>query len=447
LPLQALAWLGSFGNLGRPQALGSAPILVGLFGAAFVHAMAALPWVVLIVGVGLLMVEPELEEAALLVDRPLRVFVRVSLRRAVSAIAAAAVALAVLTAADMTVTDLIPLRTYAEECYTLAQLGLEPGRLAVRATLPQAVLLGICLGVVGARLVRMDPRRLALTTVAHRAWPLGRWRWPAFGVVLALVVFMAGLPLYGLVWRAGRVGVGITPGQGASWSIEGLVGTLVRAWGDLQPGDLPWPRTYLVGSLVWCGLAAMLAVVLAWALVWLSRGDWRWRVVTLAVVVLTLATPGPIIGLALKLAYVRVNWLNRTPGLLVAAYIVRGLPYAALFLWPVVAKLPQEWFDAAAVFGHTPLSQAVRLGVPLTRGAILVAWLLVFALSLGELAAAYFVRAPGYDPLTILVWGMMHMGVESRLAGIGLILLAISGAVAGLALYCFEARPRKTTDL
>ena len=71
MPLHATAWLGALGNAGRMQALGLRPILVGRFGAAVVHAMAALPWVVLLAGVGLCAVEPELEESALLEFGPL----------------------------------------------------------------------------------------------------------------------------------------------------------------------------------------------------------------------------------------------------------------------------------------------------------------------------------------------------------------------------------------
>jgi iron(III) transport system permease protein len=66
LPLHATAWLGAFGNMGRAQAVGLSPLLVGHTGAAVVHALAALPWVVFIVGIGLAAVEPELEELALL---------------------------------------------------------------------------------------------------------------------------------------------------------------------------------------------------------------------------------------------------------------------------------------------------------------------------------------------------------------------------------------------
>src|SRR6516162_10069300 len=101
MPLHATAWLGALGNAGRMQALGIRPILVGRFGAAVVHALAALPWVVLLTGVGLCAVEPELEESALLEYGPLRVLTRITIRRAMGAIGAAALAVAVLTAGDM----------------------------------------------------------------------------------------------------------------------------------------------------------------------------------------------------------------------------------------------------------------------------------------------------------------------------------------------------------
>jgi iron(III) transport system permease protein len=159
LPLHATAWLGAFGNLGRSQAFGVQPILIGRTGAAVVHALAALPWVVLIVGAGLCAVEPELEESALLDYGVMRVLLRVTLRRALGAIAAAALAVAVLTAGDMTVTDLLSIRTYAEEAFLQYSLGRGPGEAAFVA-LPPLVVLGALIIVAGRWLVRLDPARL-----------------------------------------------------------------------------------------------------------------------------------------------------------------------------------------------------------------------------------------------------------------------------------------------
>ena len=131
MPLIATAWLGALGNAGRARALGLGPILTGWSGAAFIHGLASLPWVVAIVGVGLRAVEPDLEESARLDLSPVGVVLRVTLRRSLGPIAAAALAVLVLTAGDMTVTDLLSVRTYAEESYTQYQSGNSPGASAV----------------------------------------------------------------------------------------------------------------------------------------------------------------------------------------------------------------------------------------------------------------------------------------------------------------------------
>ena len=156
---------GALGNAGRMQAIGVRPILTGRTGAAIIHALAALPWVVLLAGVGLRTIEPELEESAAL-DMPVwRVWWSVTLRRGVGAIAAAAVAVAVLTSGDMTVTDLLQVRTYAEEAYVQFTLGQGPGA-AAGVSVPPLLVLGIAILLVARSLVRADPARLASAFIA-----------------------------------------------------------------------------------------------------------------------------------------------------------------------------------------------------------------------------------------------------------------------------------------
>ena len=55
---------------------------------------------------------------------------------------------------------------------------------------------------------------------------------------------------------------------------------------------------------------------------------------------------------------------------------------------------------------------------------------MAFTLAMGELPAANFTANPGRWPAALEVWRLLHTGVESRLASVGLILLA-GVAVAG----------------
>jgi iron(III) transport system permease protein len=436
-PLHATAWLGSFGNQGRSQALGSSPILVGLPGAAFVHAMASLPWVVLLVGVGLRTVEPELEESALMDLPAWRVALQMTLRRALGAIAAAALAVAVLTAGDMTVTDLLQVRTYAEECYLQIQVNGFSAAAGV-AVAPTLVLGVLILGAARA-LLRSDPSRLASADIRPKLWRLGAWRMPLGLLAWATLGNILALPIYGLVWRAGRVGRAMGRSH---WSVGGLLATLHESAADVLPP--------LIKSALWAAIAATLTLVIAWPLAWLSRKPGVWRWVAAVVVALLLACPGPVAGMSLVLAYNAappcldqsllpwMSFLGRIfvydrPVIVVLAYVLRTLPYAVLILWPATRGVADAHVESAEIDGYNARGVARRVGLPLTLGAALAAWGASFVLSVGELPAANLVEPPSHTMfVSKLIWSLLHTGVESHLAGVGLVLLLAIGGVGVL---------------
>lgn len=424
MPLHAMAWLGGFGNAGRAQALGSTPWLFGWTGAAFVHAMASIPWVALLAGVGLRTVEPELEESAVL-DRPAwRVAIGIGLRRSLGATLGAILMVGVLTAGDMTVTDQLQVRTYAEESYLQYQLGQGPAAAAHVALPPLAVLGGLVL-LASTALIRAEPARLASAAAGAKLWRLGRWRVPV-GVALVLTAGNAlALPLYGLVWRAGRVGGSAREGIPPRWSFEGLTGTLARS-----AGEVAWP---LAEGATWAALGACAATALAWGLAWMTRRPGPWRAVAAFSAALALAAPGPVAGMAVVLAYRRIDWIYDTGLILTLTHTLRTFPFALLVLWPAVRSIPPEYLDAAAVDGLGPWGVFRRVAWPLALPATVAAWCVAFVLALGELPAANLVAPPGINTATVVVWHLMHYGVESRLAGVGLVLLGTVGLAAGLA--------------
>jgi iron(III) transport system permease protein len=416
LPLHATAWLGALGNAGRMQAIGVRPILVGRTGAAVIHALAALPWVVLLAGVGFRTIEPELEESAVLEMPEWQVWLRVTLRRGIGAIAAAAMAVAVLTSGDMTVTDLLQVRTYAEEAYVQFTLGQGPGAAAA-VSLPPLLVLGVSILLFARALVRADPARLATAFSRARVWRLGRGRVAAGAGLILLIGNVIALPIYSLLWRAGRVGGRAGLGQSPKWSLSGLTGTLRYAasecWEPIQT------------SLILAAVAATMTAMLAWALAWRGRRNVVWQILLLVIVALTLATPGPVAGMALGLAYRWFPAIYDSPAMVVMAQSVRTLPYALLILWPVLRTLPRELLESAALDGLGPGDVVWRLAMPLSSRGLLAAWFVAFVLGFGELPATNLVQPPGTTTITFLIWTLLHTGVESHLAGVALIMLAV----------------------
>jgi iron(III) transport system permease protein len=430
MPLTATAWLGALGNAGRSQAMGLGVMLEGWSGAAFIHAVASLPWIVAIVGVGLRGVEPDLEESARLDYPPWGVILRVTLRRSLGAVAAAALAVLVLTSGDMSVTDLLSVRTYAEESYTQYQSGNGPGASLV--ALPPLVVFGGLI-LIGVRaLLKVDPVRVLSASARSRDWRLGRWRVPIGLAVAATCGFAFALPVFSLLWHAGRI---VEHGQ-AHWSWVGLGRALASTTGELFGGAFTRPfQAPMVSSAILAGLAACLTVSLAWSLSWLARGPGRWRWVVALTVALTLAVPGPVAGMALVIAYLPIPWVYDTPIRVILAYMLRTLPYAVLVTWPAVRSLPVEYFEAATLEGYGPWARARRVAIPLTLGAIGAAWGVSFALSLGELPAANISAPAGVMLVSVRIWELLHRGVESHLAGMGLVMLAVVALAGTLAAW------------
>ena len=60
--------------------------------------------------------------------------------------------------------------------------------------------------VLARGLDRADPARLASAFARARRWTLGRWRVPVGACLVLVVGNLMALPLYSLLWRAGRVG-------------------------------------------------------------------------------------------------------------------------------------------------------------------------------------------------------------------------------------------------
>ncbi len=426
LPIYATAWLGAFGNAGRARLFGMRPWLVGWPGVAVIHAVASVPWVVMLAGLGFRTVEPELEESALLDLPAWKVVLRVTLRRGLGAIAAAALAVAVMTAGEMTVTDLLQVRTYAEEAYNQSQLGNGPAAMTAVA-LPPIAILGLLLLIGTRALMRLNPSRLASAAARARTWRLGSWRVPLGLLMMLCVTGLTGLPLLSMIWHAGRVGGLARSGQAPEWSFAGFLGTLARAWADSSEA--------LTTSASLAAIGATLALILAWTLAWMARKPGTWQWVAILSVALTLATPGPVVGMALVFAYGSIAPLYDSAAMIVLADVVRTFPYALLILWPAIRGIPVEHLDAAAVDGLGPFMRVWRVALPLTRGATVAAWGVSFALALGELPATYLVAPPGLTPLSIVIWGMLHTGVESRLAGIVLIMLAAVGLAGGFTAF------------
>ncbi len=447
LYLHAAAWQAAFGQLGwwtqsaaitRPVD----PLLIGLQGVVWVHGVAATPWVALIVAASLSTVDRWQEEAALLDASSLRVLGALSLRGALAGTAVAALWVAAFVAAEMTVTDLFRVRTFAEEIYTQAASGLFERDAESWPTIPAV---GLFCGV--AMLLLLGSAAIATLSrwaqcnrgLDHDESWLTAWRLPRSGAVGTLLLWslLGLLVLVPVVNLAVQAGVTVQRDGEAwvrGWSVSKLASVVTEA---------PWQhRRDLAVTLQLGFFVATSATVLGGLLAWILRDRSSMPWLSIGLVSACLVVPGPLLSVGV-IRLLNHPWDSPLAGLtwlydhtLVAPWLVqmvRATPVAILILWPTWASVPSNLLAAARSEGAGWLSTLLRVAVPMRWRSVTVCWLATLAISIGELSATLLVMPPGPSTLTVRVFSLLHYGVEGRVAGISLCLIGLFVATTLLA--------------
>lgn len=413
LPIVASAWLGAFGNAGRSQAFGLSdqPLISGWSAAALIHALAAVPVVVWVMSGVMLQVDDFIENMARMeYPMPLAIY-RSTISKCTPAAVAASLAVLIMTAGDMTVTDLVQERTFAEEAYLQAQMG--DGLAAAARTSMAPVILTTILILIWAK----------SNTIWHDLFDTGspfsfsgkKWLvgWPGFyaGIIATILTVIAwGIPIAALAWRAGRSGGDATMNFKPSWSITAIVHNLISAWPDLAE---TLPYTLCIASIT-----AIASTLMAWIIVEISVKsiEFQWAVLTGAAI--GFAVPGPVAGLAVQWLWMPWEAIYDSWAVIIAAQVFRLMPIAVLLIWPSVHFKTKSINDLVRLDGLTIQQKFWRVKWPTTGPVALAATGVVFALSIGELPATNMVTPPGIEMLSVRLWGLMHTGVESHLSAV-----------------------------
>ena len=133
--------------------------------------------------------------------------------------------------------------------------------------------------------------------------------------------------------------------------------------------------------------------------------------------------------------------LSGTIAGLVFAYLVRFLAVAYGGVEASLAKITSSMDDAARSLGRRGLSALLQVHVPLLRGSLLTAGLLVFVDVMKELPATLIVRPFDFDTLAVRVY---RLASDERLAEAapGALAIALVGLIPVIALSIGIARSR-----
>ena len=189
-------------------------------------------------------------------------------------------------------------------------------------------------------------------------------------------------------------------------------------------------RNSLVVGMVSTGVAIVLGLGMA---VIMERMVFRGKQVLDGVLLLPLVIPEVMLGVALLLCFVMVQWPLGLATVTIG-HVVFNLPLVTIVIRARLRKIDPVWEEAAQDLGATPLQAFTRITLPLLRPAILGAGLMAFTLSLDDFVVTFFTTGPGATTLPLHVFSMMRTGVSPAINALSAILVSLSMLLIAISL-------------
>ncbi|MFH1726623.1 MAG: iron ABC transporter permease [Elusimicrobiota bacterium] len=152
-----------------------------------------------------------------------------------------------------------------------------------------------------------------------------------------------------------------------------------------------------------------------------TRGE---RMYVQFVSLLTFALPATVVGVGLISLYNRPGlpeWIYRSLGIMVLAYVARFFFIAWTGVSAVLAGVDPSLFEAARISGASPWRAYRVVFLPLAKGSLWALFLVLFILCFGELGIGVLLTPAGYRTLPVTLFGLLHFGYERLVMALCLI--------------------------
>ncbi len=418
----ALAWIYLGGSAGLlAQVIGRdllSDYTYSLPGAMVVLGICFYPLPMLATEAAARRVEAMLEEAALMVARPRRVLLRITLPLIAPHMAAAALVVFVLALSEFGVPGLLRVNVFTTEIFTAFAALYDFGAATALAVplLVVTLIIGFLVKlIIGDRL--LATRRSSRLGLPLR---LGRSRAAVVFGVLLLIAFCVMTPLFVLAFEAGNTSRIIAAAGGAGASITNS----------------------LLLSSVGATLIVAVAVFLGYSR---ARARTKLRGVADVALIVLFAVPSTVVGVGLIGLWNRPGTFAAvyiSPAIVIIGYLARFLPVAALILAASAGQIPGSFEEAAEVAGATWPRIFARIVLPRMRTGIVVAWVVSFIFAFGELGATILVAPPGESTLPVHVYTLIANAPSSEVAALALMQAGI--VLIPLALFSIFVRHERS---
>lgn len=382
--------------------------------ASVMIAWWCLPLVAVSTWMVLRFMPPELEEWAMLHTGTWKTLLRVTFPQALEGGLLGGVLTFLLAWTNFEIPDFLRVRVYAAEVFSQFSAFYQLHG-AVSASLP--LLIGTAMAGLTASALHGKLVPVLAGSELYDDKPLWSKGWlnrlTAYLIAVFIVLFV-GLPVGILFYR--------------SLPLE----VYALTWESVKPELALSLRTSI--------LAGVFSCVVGWGMACLivPKPDVERRWLELFCLI-PLAVPAPIVGIGLIRLWNRggwPGWVYRHETIIILAACARFMPLAVLTWVRGMRRVPAVLHDLACLDGAGWMTWQSRIILPLCGRFALIALILVFAFSMGELGAAVLVVPPGDTTVSVRIYTLLHYGADSMVAALCVILfLIVTGTFLILAAF------------
>lgn len=396
--------------------------IFSLWGMMFVEGLHLSPLVFLLMYAAFRSMDPSLEESALMSGARLpTVLRRVTLPLAKPALAASVLIMAVRALEAFEVPALlgIPNGIWVFTSRIWRVLNQYPADYGQAGAYAVSLLALTTLGIFWqSRLSKRGKSFQTVTGKGFRPHPmdLGKWRWPATGLVLGYFVFAVVMPVLILLYASFQPFYSVPSASSmANLTLENYEYTLSN---DQALGAAR--NSFILGIGSATSVMFLMAIV-SWLVV-RTKFPGRWMIDNLAF--LPLAIPGLVLGVALLFVYLRFPIpIYGTLWILFIAYFTRYMPYGMRYASTSMYQISGELEESAQTSGATWWQTFRRVNLPLLMPGLVAGWIYIVMVSVRELSSSILLYSPGNEVLSILIWEQWENGQFTELASLGILMV------------------------
>jgi iron(III) transport system permease protein len=156
-------------------------------------------------------------------------------------------------------------------------------------------------------------------------------------------------------------------------------------------------------------------------------------------IMLPMAISGTVLGIGLVMTF-NTGWLamTGTAAIIVAAYVVRRLPFGVRNASSTLYNIPPSIEEASISLGVPPFASFRKVILPLMAPAIGAAAVLTWTTTVSELSASVVVYSAGRETVPIQIFRLIDTGLNGRASAYGLALVVMILVPIVLAVKVFK---------